>query len=260
MNFPFDLAVVGESWYLILILAMAVMLTKAALLFGTLSLFIQKRTALKTALALMQVGEFALAIFALAAQSDLIAPRTNQILIVTVVLTMIATPFVLNRLKSIADALFAKEPERDYALTSRGYHDHVIVCGYGQLGQKLAKKLKKLGLTYLIIEHEYDLVRLAEAHLEPILMGNAMERVVLEAAGIKSAMAVVVAIDNAAKTRMVADAVTTVAPEVNTIVKVQNASHQKIIETFPVNHIVNVSDVVSDAILKEVLACRLTHI
>jgi CPA2 family monovalent cation:H+ antiporter-2 len=233
------------------------MLAKGLIVFLLLLPFLQRRTALKSALALMQVGEFALAIFAIAAQYRLLTPETVQILIVTVVLSMIVTPFIINHLKSLADRIFAAEPEADLSIVSSGYRDHVLLLGYGLVGQKLARELRKLSIPYLIIEHDYKLVKEAEEKGEPILLGNAAAESVLRAAGIDRAMAVVVAIENPAKTRMVVDAVTRVAPDVTTVVAVRNASHQKIIETFPVNFVVNASDLLSQAILHEILRCRI---
>ncbi|WP_297524648.1 cation:proton antiporter, partial [Sulfurovum sp.] len=97
-------------WDIILGLLVGIMLLKGMLLYGMLQFFIQKRTALKTALALFEVGEFALAIFALANTRGLLDAELNQILIITVVLSMIITPFVLKNIKKIADT-FMHEPE-----------------------------------------------------------------------------------------------------------------------------------------------------
>jgi len=246
-----------EHWGTILALLSGVMLAKGLIIFLLLLPFLQRRTALKSALALMQVGEFALAIFAIAAQYRLLEPETVQILIVTVVLSMIATPFIINHLKSLADRVFSAEPEADLSIVSSGYRDHVLLLGYGPVGQRLAQELRKLSIPYLIIEHDYKLVKEAEENGEPILLGNAAAESVLRAAGIDRAMAVVVAIENPAKTRMVVDAVTRVAPGVTTVVAVRNASHQKIIETFPVNFVVNASDLLSREILREILRCRI---
>ena len=246
-----------RHWALIPLLLFGVMAAKGVVIFTILSPFLQRRTALKSALALMQVGEFALAIYAIAAQNRLIDPETTQILIVTVVLSMILTPFIINNIKRIADRVFAAEPETDLTIVSSGYRDHVLILGYGLLGKKLAKELKKLSIPYLIIEHDYKLIREAREQGEPILLANAAAERVLKAVDIDQAMAVVVAIENPAKTRMVVDAVTRVAPEVTTVVAVRNASHQKIIETFPVHCIVNASDLLSRAILKEILRCHI---
>ena len=246
-----------KHWSLIPLLLVGLMVAKAVVLFLILIPFLQRRTAFKSALALMEVGEFALAIYAIAAQNRLIDPETTQILIVTVVLSMILTPFIIKHLKQIADRIFAAEPDADLTIVSSGYRDHVLLLGYGILGQKLARELRKLSLPYLIIEHDYKLVQEAREKGEPILLANAAAENVLKAVDIDRAMAVVVAIENPAKTRMVVDAVTRAAPDINTVVAVRNASHQQIIETFPVNFIVNASDLLSQAILKEILRCRI---
>ena len=246
-----------RHWVLIPLLLAGVMLAKGAVIFALLRPFLQCRTALKSALALMQVGEFALAIFAIASQYRLLDPETVQILIVTVVLSMIVTPFLINHIKTLADRIFVAEPEVDLTIVSSGYRDHVLLLGYGLLGQKLAKELRKLSIPYLIVEHDYKLVKEARERGEPILLANAASESVLKAAGVREALAVVVAIENPAKTRMVVDAVTRIAPDVTTVVAVRNASHQKIIETFPVNFVVNASDLLSQAILREILRCRI---
>jgi len=90
-----------EHWLLIPILLVGVMLAKALVIFTLLSTFLQRRTALKSALALMQVGEFALAVFAIASQNRLIDPEIDQLLIITVVLSMILTPFIVNNLEGV---------------------------------------------------------------------------------------------------------------------------------------------------------------
>jgi len=127
--------------HIILGLLVGITVLKGLLIFGLLYYFVPKRTALKTAMALFQVGEFSLAILALARSNDLVSNEVNQIMIITIVLSMIMTPFVLKNIKRLAD-LFTHEPVklRDRALVGGTYRDHIIVCGYGPVGQKLVKK------------------------------------------------------------------------------------------------------------------------
>jgi len=242
----------------ILIFVISIMFGKAIIVFFLLRLFIQKRTALKSALALMQVGEFALALFAMAARERLLEPELSQLLIVTIVLSMVLTPFIINNIKKIADIVFAAEPECDIPIVSSGYKDHVLICGYGPVAQKTAQELKELSIPYLILEHDNKLVEAARKANEPVILANAAAHSVLESVCVSEAMAIVIAIENPAKTRMVVDAVTSMAPEVNTVVAVRNLSHQQIIETFPVDSIVNASELLSEAILHEILKCRLS--
>ncbi len=251
-----DLSVILSYGHVILGLLVAVLLLKASILYMLLLPFIQKRTALKTALALFQVGEFSLAIFALANQNGLLDDTTNQILIIMVVISMIITPFVLKNLKNISEYLF-KEPEIDDVFKSSGYKNHIIICGYGSLGQRITKNLKEKGLSYLIIEHEKDLVDLGNKKNEPIYLANAMQRDVLKAFDIKDALAVIVTIENTLKLRLTCEAIHAVAPDVNTVVKVKNESHKEIIESFDINHIVNESEEMAELLTKEVLNCKI---
>ncbi len=248
-----------EHWLLIPLLLIGVMSAKALVIFLLLGRFLQRRTALKSALALMQVGEFALAIFAIAAQNRLIDPEVDQLLIVTVVLSMIVTPFILNHLRTIADRLFAREPEADIPISSSGYQDHVLILGYGPLGQKIAAGLRQRSVPYLIIEHDYRLVEEARKHEEPILLANAASDAILKEAGAPRAMAAVVAIENAEKTRMVVDALTRVAPGVHTVVAVRNRSQQEIIESFGVDRVINTAELVAREILDDLLHCAVDH-
>ncbi len=233
-----------------------VLLLKAGVLYAILSRFIQRRTAFKAALALMQVGEFALAIFAIAAQEGIVDGATEQILIATVVLSMLLTPFVIPRLRALADRVFRREPEVPPIISS-GMSDHVLLLGYGPLGQKLAQKLKTLAIPYLVLEHDYRLVEEARERNEAILLANAADRQILRQVGIDRACAVIVAIENPAKTRMVVDAVSSLAPRAQTVVAVRNESQKRIIETFPVTTVLSTSEIVSEAILSFVRQCAL---
>ena len=250
-----DPSAIIENWMEITLFLVGVLALKWFLLFAVLLPFIQKRTALKSSLALMQVGEFALAIFAIAALNGLIDQGLKQVLIVTIALSMVLTPFVIKNLKKIADLFADVGAGEAPPIASTGYRGHILLLGYGLLGQSLSAELKKLSVPYLIVEHDYKLVQLARERNEPIVMANAAAHSVLKALGVKDALAVVVVIENPAKTRMVVDAVTSIVPGINTVVAVRNRSHQEIIESFDVNHIVNASDLLSRAILREILLC-----
>jgi len=148
-----DVSVVSSFIFTILGLLVAIMLLKALVIFVAMKYFMQKRSAIKSALALMQVGEFGLAIFALANANQIISNQTNQIMIVTVVLSMILTPFILKKIKALAN-IFFEEPTvlRERALVSTGFNEHIIVCGYGAVGKQLVEKFKESDILYVIIE------------------------------------------------------------------------------------------------------------
>jgi CPA2 family monovalent cation:H+ antiporter-2 len=244
-----------EHWLLIPGILVGVMAAKALVIYLLLGRFLQPRTALKSALALMQVGEFALAIFAIAAQNHLIDPEIDQILIVAVVLSMIVTPFVINHLKTIADRFYSREPLEDIPVSSTGYRDHVLILGYGPLGRRIASELKRRSVPYLVVEHDYTLVEEARKRKEPIVLANAASDRILKELGAPRATAIAVAIENPEKTRLVVDALRRVAPRVHTVVAVRNRSQEEIIRSFGVDRVVNASELLAREILDEVLQC-----
>ncbi len=255
-----DLGILLNYGHIIVGLLIIIMALKAVILFAILSPSVQRRTSLKTSLALFQVGEFSLAIFALANNNGLLSDKHNQILIITVVFSMIITPFVLKNLKKIVDRL-SPEPEIVYEkIVSTGYKDHIIICGYGPLGQKISKHFKELGLCYIVLEHDISLVRLGKSKSEPVILANATQTRTLNAVNIKNAQAVIVAIDNAEKLRLTCDAISSTGANINTVVKVKNMSHQKIIEGFNIKHIVNESEEMAKILIKEVLNCEIKNI
>ena len=253
-----DLMTIVSYWYIILGLLVGIMLLKALVIFGVLRPFMQNRTAFKTAIALFQIGEFALAVLALAYQNTLIDTKTNQILIITIVLSMIITPFVLKNIAAIADRFF-HEPEAEFVLESTGFSNHIIIIGYGPIGQKVARKLRAYGICYIIVEHEMELVKEGEKQGEKIFLANAMQQQTLEALGAKEAQCIIVTIDNAAKIRQICETIMRIGKNINTIVKVRNESHAKIVAEFGVNHIINVSEEIADIITKEALTCEIKH-
>jgi len=249
-----DPEVAIEYGKVIVTLSIGIMLLKALILFIILRYFMQSRTAIKSSFALMQVGEFALAIFALAFNNSLIGLEINQVLIMSVVLSMILTPFILNNIKFLANVLF-KEPKklRDRALKSVGYRNHVIVCGYGAIGQKLVKKLKAKNILYVILEHDIKLVDNAIKRGEQsIFLANAGRRGVLEHFCIRNSRAVVVTINNEHQMRLICENINSFNLDINTIVKVKNHSEAKVLEGLNIKNIIITQDIISDILVKRV--------
>ncbi|MCH9740323.1 MAG: cation:proton antiporter, partial [Epsilonproteobacteria bacterium] len=254
-----DPTIVLDYGFVILGLLVAIMLVKALIIFGVLRFFVQGRTAIKSALTLMQVGEFALAVFSLAFANKLISSDINQVMIMTVVLSMVLTPFILNNIKTLADMLF-KEPEklRERAIKSTGYKNHIIICGYGPMGKKLAKTFKAKNLLYLILEHDVKLVDKAIANgEESIFLANAAQKGVLEHFAVKESLAVIVAIGNEHQLRLICENIDSFDADINTVVKVKNSSQEEVIKDLNIKHIVNSRDTISDMLVQRVLECKL---
>ena len=249
----------SDYGFVILGLLVGIIVLKGLLIFGILHFFVQKRTALKTALALFQVGEFSLAVFALAYSYDLISSELNQIMIITIVLSMILTPFVLKNIKELADKL-TKEPMRlrDRALIGDTYHDHIIVCGYGPVGKKLVKKFREKSLLYIIIEHD---VKIVDAEIskgeEAIFFANAAQKMVLSHFNVNDCTAIIVTIENEIQRQLICENIASFNPDINSIVKVNNSAEEEVISGLGIKHIVNGREIIADMLADEALSCHL---
>jgi len=253
-----DLHIIVDFGGTILALLVGIMLTKAFVLYFSMRVFMQGRSAIKSALALMQVGEFALAIFALASVNGLISMQVNQIMIVTIVLSMILTPFILKNVKFFADLFFVEPTElRERALVSTGYKDHIIVCGYGPVGKKLIKRFKENNVLYVILEHDVKLVDDAIAKGEEnIFLANAAQKSVLEHFDITNSLAIFAAVNNAHQLRLICENIDSFGKNVNSVVTVKNNSQEESIADLNITHVINRRETITDLLATQLCAFR----
>lgn len=163
------------------------------------------RLAILLALSLAQIGEFSF-ILAKAGQSyGIFSAALEQAFLATSILSMIATPFLIQWAHGFAFGLetmmgtLGKEPETEGG-DAGSTTGHVIVIGYGLNGQNLARVLKQVGISYRILEMDPDLVRRARDSGEPIYFGDGTRPEILRRLGIERARVLVVAISDVVAT------------------------------------------------------------
>jgi CPA2 family monovalent cation:H+ antiporter-2 len=254
IGFQIDLKVVFEYIDKIMLVVAFIFIIKFLVIYLFMKVNLHKSTAFKTALVLSQAGEFSLAVFSLSTANGILDPKVNQLLIATVAITMIITPFILKNIHKIAN-LFFKEPLVETKIKDVKIKEHIIICGFGKFGQKVAAYYKKHDIKYVIIEHEINIVQSAKANGEPIYFGNAAQRVILESVGIKNAAAVVVTVRNKDKLRLICESVISLKKDVNLIVSVVDMYHKMMLEDLHINHIVVESQKIAEAIIEESMKC-----
>ena len=78
-------------------------------------------------------------------------------------------------------------------------HDHVVVCGYGIVGQKVVDTLLEHNIGFVIVEIDPDVVKKAEELGYKVIAGDATSSKALRSAGILNAKAIAIVMDNDAK-------------------------------------------------------------
>lgn len=244
-----DFFLLVSQFHLILLLLIAVMLLKFIIIFGLVRIDESKRVSLKTAFSLIQIGEFSLAVLELARSNDLIAQPYSQVLIATIVLSMIMTPLILKHLTPLTDMFIKKEDENiANEFFSDELKDHTIILGFGEFGRNVASALKEKGEFYLAIENNINTFHEIQKMGEPAIFGNALKKEVLKKANIKFAKYVIVAIDNPAKLYHVCQTIEQFVDNSKIIVKVHTQHEKNIIAELGITNIIIENDVMSQQV------------
>ena len=224
-----DWHIVIGRWPLVLILTVLPVLFKLVLVAALAKVYgASHGVALRTGLYLAQAGEFGFVLLTLGSQHDLIPPALLNPVLASMVLSMLATPFIIMYSNRIVMKLVASEwlqqslqmttIARKAINTSR----HVIICGYGRTGQSLAHMLEKENIPYMALDLDPDRVRLAAAAGDSVVFGDAGRLQALMAAGLARASAVVVTYLDVPAAMKVLGHTQSHAPQVPVIVRTQD--------------------------------------
>lgn len=167
--------------------------------------------AVRAAISLAQGGEFGLLVVATGLGLGLLAGQVAQPLLAGVILSMLLAPVLLRFNRTLGLWLSGgdtseneTETEAYIAEMSRDFDRHVILCGYGRLGQNVMQVLKDEGIDSLALDLDPERVRQAVAAGEPVLYGNVTQPGVLRAAGIERARALAITVDDIAVAERIA--------------------------------------------------------
>lgn len=194
-----DMRLVIEHWWLVLLFLTVPVLIKFGLIALLTKLFgASSGVALRTGLALAQAGEFGFVLLNQISGLELIDPLVIQIILASMVLSMLAAPFIIAK----SDAIVMKLSSNEWMLQSlqltqiatrtMATQKHVLIAGFGRTGQSLAKLLEEENIPYYALDLDPDRVREAQSAGANVSYGDASRRESLVAAGINRAAALVV--------------------------------------------------------------------
>jgi len=250
---------ISDHIFTILLLLPILMITKYFIIYAIVRIDDTKRVAFKTALSLVQMGEFSLAILELGRSNELIDPTNSQILIVTIVISMVLTPIALKNLSKIASSLLTEDlmEVSTTSLVDKDLKGHVVVLGYGHLGQEIVRELKDMKNDYVIIENKMKFYQMGKEDDEPIIFGNAAQKHILQSVNIEQACAVIVAVDNPEQLHLICETIDDLNKNAKTIVKITKAEDRKLISGLHLEHIIVDDEVVAKALVEETRTCSI---
>lgn len=186
------------------------------------------RTMLIVAAGLSQIGEFSFILGQAGVTLGLLTTEQYSLILAGSLLSIMVNPLMFRSIKTVERVMQRMSPrlwERfdqhplqpaDLALPREG---HVVVVGYGRVGQHIVNVLERLGVPRLVIE--IDSGRAAEFNARgiPTLFGDAANSDVLIHVGLERARALVVTLPDETATEMVVAAARKIAPNLPIIAR-----------------------------------------
>ena len=191
---------VMHHWLLLIVAVIGISLFKVALI-AVLSrrLGSDNNAALRTGLVLAQGGEFGFALLSLGLAQGIMRSQLAEFGLAVIVISMLMGPVLIRYNRRLADRIF---PEGDIEDHDRLQHDigrhqlhldnHVLIVGYGRVGQNVARLLEPEGFEFVALDLDPVRVRHAREAGDPVYYGDGTNRDVLRAAGIERARVLVI--------------------------------------------------------------------
>ena len=155
---------------------------------------------------LCQIGEFSFVIAALATTHGVLSTQQSSLIVSMGIISMALTPWLMNHSMGIAKWLVSSSSENAQPpsnISTDELSNHVVICGFGRVGQSVARMLKMEGIAFIAID--IDPVRVHESRNagEPVLFGDASNKDILSRAHVEKATLILVTFDQPDKAKQV---------------------------------------------------------
>ncbi|MEJ1931310.1 cation:proton antiporter [Nostoc sp. NIES-2111] len=186
------------------------------------------KTALIVGLGLAQIGEFSFVLASEGQALGLVSRRVYLLILGTTAVTLMLTPFVLRLVPSLfnfAESIpwlkpyIAGEGQALDVSEDLPYKDHVVVCGYGRVGQNLVKLLQQHNLPVVVIDQSESRIQQVRDAGIPYVYGNCVSFHVLETAGVNHAKGMAIALPDPMSTRLCVKRALELCPEIDLVVR-----------------------------------------
>ena len=154
---------------------------------------------LRTGVVVAHGGEFGFALLTLLLRRELLSPNVVQPLLAATVLSMVVSPILIRHNRRITRAILGesgppisaamRETQATLAVAER---DHVVICGFGRVGQNIARVLEQTGFEYIALDLDPYRIRVGRQAGDPVIYGDAGQIAVLQNVGLAHASCVVI--------------------------------------------------------------------
>jgi CPA2 family monovalent cation:H+ antiporter-2 len=187
--------------------------------------------AIKTGILLGQGSEFGFAVLAVAITTGLLDLGLSQPIIAAIILSMAISPLLIRHNETIA-CRFDPDYREGFSKNKNSIEDacrdlegHVILCGFGRTAQNLAQFLDRVGIPFVALEIEADIVNEAREAGETVFLGDSSNPDILRHAGIARARVLVISFTEIKTSEHIAQAARTLNSELPMIIRTRDDRH-----------------------------------
>ena len=206
INLLFENPLASILLVILLLLIKALILIPLSILFG-----LKTKIATAVALLLAQSGEFALVLFSLAYQSQVISDHLFQQLLLVVLLSMIATPVLAQYARKLA----AQNKPTGADKMETPAKAPIVLAGFGRVGHRIGEILSHAGHPFVALDSDAQVVEDERTRGHPVYFGDVRKPEILRAAGACDAKIIIVTLNDPLATEEVVVSLRATYPGIN---------------------------------------------
>ncbi|QBZ83388.1 Glutathione-regulated potassium-efflux system protein KefC [Hydrogenovibrio crunogenus] len=226
-------AVLQSDFFIIIAITLGIMLIKGIVIFGILKTFKKPEgVSIRTAVSLAQVGEFGLVLITLALSYELLSDELGQILLTSAVISMMITPLLVKFNGRIANRLCRQSYQNNFSEMenvikedTKFLSEHVVLLGFGRVGQTTAKFLEQAHVPFVALDMDIKRVHEAQQSGEPVYFGDSAKHSIIKATNLSKAKVAIITFHNYHAAIKTLKTLKDVAPELPILVRTQDDSH-----------------------------------
>jgi CPA2 family monovalent cation:H+ antiporter-2 len=183
-----------------------------------------KQDAWAAGLKLCQMGEFSFVLAALAVDHAILNSEQGSLLLTIGVMSMAITPWLVDKSPQIAKAISPEAtPDvkglEQLSAQDQQLTDHVLIFGYGRVGQSVSRLLKIEAIPYMVVDADPIRVQESQSAGEPVYFGDVKQKDILHSVGIERAKLVLITFDQHEKAMSVIRLVKRLYPNLPVVVR-----------------------------------------
>lgn len=233
-----DVSTWPQTWIWISLLLMALIIGKTLLitLLSRISGY-NNEVSFRTGIILAQGGEFGFAILTLALTHQLLPPDYGQVVLSALLISLILAPLIIRFNKNIAEFFLPTTTKISEEKTHKKIEDitreleqHIIICGFGRVGQNIARVFNKLNITYIGLDLDAKLVQSCRQANVQVIYGDATHPEILKAARLDRAKAILISFDDVYASLKTLDHIRSMNADVPVLVRCKDKYELELLE------------------------------